>query len=75
MDPSSFASGSILENRETKTEHITIPIIETRCNKPSFKTKPKRKCIIGSVPLFKSESKSETHDSPTHSKYINNVLT
>jgi len=35
---------------------------------------PKRKRIIGSVPLFKTEIEPETDSSPTHSKYIHNVL-
>ena len=52
-----------------------IPIIETSSTKTNFKTKPKRIRIIGSVPLFKTESESETDTSPTHSKYIHNVLT
>ena len=42
------------QNRETNL----IPIIETGSTKPSFKTKPKRKRIIASVPLFKTESDS-----------------
>jgi len=49
-----------------KQKRELIPIIETGTTKPSFKTKPKRKLIIGSVPLFKAESESETHTSPTH---------
>ena len=47
--------------------------METSSIKPSFKTKPKRKRIIGSVPLFETESELET-PSPMHSKYIQNVL-
>jgi len=35
---------------------------------------PKRKRIIGSVPLFNMEIESETDASPTHTKYIHNVL-
>ena len=35
----------------------------------------KRKRIIGSVPLFKTESESETDTLPPHSKYIKDVLT
>jgi hypothetical protein len=46
-------------------EDIRIPIIETSS------AKPKRKRIIGSVPLFKTESESETEVSP--SEYIQNV--
>jgi len=45
MDPCSFESGSVLENRE-KREPITIAIIETWSTKLSFKTKPQRKRII-----------------------------
>ena len=37
-----------------KREPIPISIIETSSTKHSFKTKPKRKRIIGSVPLFKN---------------------
>ena len=48
--------------------------METSSAKQSFKTKPKRKRIIGSVPLFKMESKPETDVSPMHSEYIQNVL-
>ena len=36
----------------------------------------KRKCIIGSMPLFKTESldsESETDSLPVHSKFIDNV--
>jgi len=64
-----------LKTEKRKREPIPIPIIETGSTKPSFKTKPKRKRIIGSVPLFKTEIESETDASPTHSKYIHNVLT
>jgi hypothetical protein len=46
--------------------------------KSSFTTKPKRKRIIGSVPLFKedglAESESENDSVSVHSKYIDNVL-
>jgi len=52
-----------------------VPIIETGRTKPNFKTKPKWKRKIGSAPLFKTESESETDVSPTHSKYIHNILT
>jgi len=64
-----------LKTEKRKREPIPIPIIETGSTKPSFKTKPKRKYIIGSFPLFKTEIESETDASPTHSKYIHNVLT
>jgi len=55
-------------------EPIPIPIVETSSTKPNFKTKPKRKRIIGSVPLFKTESESETVVLPIPSEYIQNVL-
>ena len=45
-----------LETEKQKGEPIPIPIIETGSAEPSFKTKPERKSIIGSVPLFKMES-------------------
>ena len=61
-------------NKWTQREPIPIPIIETGSAEPSFKTKPKRKRIIGSVPLFKMEYESETDVSPMHSEYIKNVL-
>jgi len=60
-----------LKTEKQKREHFPIPIIETSSTKASFKTKPKRKRITGSVPLFKTEFESETDTSPTHSKYIN----
>jgi len=63
-----------LKTEKQKRELIPIPIIETGVAEPSFKTKPKRKRIIGSVPLFKMESESETVLSPMHSEYIQNVL-
>ena len=34
-----------------------------------------QKRIIGSVPLFKTESHSDTDIFPAHTKYINDVLT
>jgi len=43
----------------------------------SFKPKLKRKRIIGSLPLFKTETldyESETDSVPVQSKYINDVL-
>ena len=73
MYSSSFISRPVLEDRKKKREPIPIPIVEPASTKPSFITKPKRKCIIGSVPLFKTErleSQSEI-DSLT---YIQNVL-
>jgi len=64
-----------MKTEKRKREPIPIPIIETGSTKPSSKTKPKRKRVIGSVPLFKTEIESETDALPTHSKYIHNVLT
>jgi hypothetical protein len=43
--------------------------LETGVTQPNFKTKPKRKLIIGSLPLFKREtldSESETDSLPMH---------
>jgi len=60
---------------EKKREPISIPIRETGSTKPSFKTKPKRKRIIGSVPLFQTEIESGTDTSPMYSNYIHNALT
>lgn len=62
-----------LKNEKQKREPIPIPIIETQSTTPSFKTKPKRKRIIGSVPLFKTEA-SESESETDSSKYIYNVL-
>ena len=62
------------KTEKQKREPIPVPIIETCSTKPSFKTKSKRKRIIRSVPLFKTESKSESDVSPMHSEYIQNVL-
>jgi len=56
-----------LKTEKRKREPIPIPIIETG--------DAKRKRIIGSVPLFKTESESETDTLPPHSKYIKDVLT
>ena len=75
MNPSSFTLGSILKTEKEKRESIPNPIIEISRTKPSFKTKTKRKIIIGSVPLFKTDNESETNSSPMHSKYIHNLLT
>jgi len=63
-----------LKTENQKRKPITFPIIETSSIKPSFKTKPKRQCIIGSVSLFKTESESETDISPMKSKCIQNEL-
>jgi hypothetical protein len=67
-----------LKNEKRKRERIPIPIVDTGGPNSGFTTKPKRKCIIGSVPLFKeeslAESESETDSVSVHSKYIVNVL-
>ena len=55
-----------LKTEKRKREPIPIPIIETG--------DVKRKRIIGSVTLFKTESDSETDTMPVHSKYITDVL-
>ena len=47
-----------LKTEKPKREPIPIPIIETGDTK--------RKRIIGSVPLFKTESESETDTLPAH---------
>jgi len=69
-----FIKDPYLKTEKQKREPIPIPVIETGSTEPSFKTKPKRKRIIGSVPLFKTQSESETDVSPVHSEYIQNVL-
>jgi len=58
-----------LKVEKQKREPIPIPIIESGSTKPGFKTKPIWKRVIGSVPLFKKASESETD-----SNYIHNVL-
>jgi hypothetical protein len=67
-----------LKNEKRKREPIPIPIVDTGGPNPGFTTKPKRKRIIGSVPLFKEESLAESESEPdsvsVHSKYIDNVL-
>jgi len=66
-----------LKREKQKREPIQIPIVETGGTQPNLKTKPKRKHIIGSLPLFKTgtiDSESQTNSLPVHSKYINNVL-
>ena len=66
-----------LKSEKQKLKLIPIPNAETEITQPSFKTKPKRKRIIGSLPWFKTvtlDSESETDFSPFHSKYIYNVL-
>jgi hypothetical protein len=69
--------GPCLKSEKQKREPIPIPIVETKVTHPSFKTKPKRERITGSLPWFKTEtldSESETDPLPIHSEYINNVL-
>ena len=70
-----------LKTEKRKRDPIPIPIIETGGtpdSKPTFKTKRKR--IIGSVPVFNTETadtESETDAesiSPVHTKYIQGVL-
>jgi hypothetical protein len=71
-----------LKTEKRKCDPIPIPIVETGGtpdSKPSFKTKAKRKCIIGSAPVFKtgsteSETDTESSVSPVHSKYSQGVL-
>ena len=55
------------KTEKRKREPIPIPIIEAG--------DVKQKRIIRSVPLFKTESESETDTLPSHSKYIKDVLT
>ena len=55
-----------LKTEKRKREPIPIPIIESG----DAKREPK----IGLVPLFKTESESETDTLPPHSKYIKGVL-
>ena len=60
-----------------RREPIPIPILEPAGTKTSFITKSKRKLIIGSVPMFKTEcldSEPETDALPLHCKYIQKVL-
>ena len=73
MEPSSFASRSVLKNRETKKEN-PFPFVKLILPNPDLKRGINGN-IIGSVALFQSESESETEDSSTHSKYIDSVLT
>ena len=83
MDTNSSASGSYLKTEKRKKETTPIPIVETGGTpdrKPNFQTKKQRKRIIGSAPVFKSEtaqsgSETDVSDaSPVHSKYIHSVL-
>jgi hypothetical protein len=60
-----------METEKQKREPISIPIIETKSSKP------KRRRIIGSAPMFKTEefeSGSESDSGSVHSKYIHNIL-
>ena len=59
--------GPYSKTEKRKLEPIPIPIIETG--------DVKRKRVIGSLPLFQTESESETDTLPAHSKYIQDVLT
>jgi hypothetical protein len=73
-----------LKTEKRKREPIPIPIVETRStpdSKPSFKKKANPKRLIGSVPVFKTETtetESETDSgsgvSLVHLKYIQGVL-
>ena len=49
-----------LKTGKQKRESIPIPIIKIASSKRSFKTKLNWKLRIGSVPLFKMKSESET---------------
>jgi hypothetical protein len=70
------------KTEKQKRGPIPSPIVETGGtpdSKPCFKTKAKRRRIIGSAPVFKSEStESETDTesgvSPVHSKYTQGLL-
>jgi hypothetical protein len=72
-----------LKTQKLKREPIPIPIIETGGtpqSKPGFKTKPKRKRIVGCTTMFHTETEdteSETvagRASPVNSKYIQEAL-
>jgi len=45
-----------LKSEKQKREPIPIQTVETGRTQPSFITKSKRKRIIGSLPLFKTET-------------------
>jgi hypothetical protein len=68
MDPSSSTSRSYLKTETQMRETVPFPIIETGSTKSNLKTKPKLKRIIGSLPVFKSE----TDISPMPTQYIQN---
>jgi hypothetical protein len=67
-----------LKNEKRKRAPIPVAIVKTGGLNPGFTTKPKRKRIIVSVPLFKeeslAESESETDTVSVHSTFIDNVL-
>lgn len=69
-----------LKTEKRKREPIPIPIVETGGTpetKQSFKTKRQRTRIVGSVPVFKTEtaqSESETDVSDVSPEYIHSVL-
>lgn len=55
-----------MKTKKQMRKLFPIPIIETGSSK--------LKCVIGSVPLFNTQSESETYVSSMHSQYIQNVL-
>jgi len=55
-----------MKTKKQMRKLFPIPIIETGSSK--------MKCVIGSVPLFNTQSESETYVSSMHSQYIQNVL-
>jgi len=60
MDLSPSASNPYFNTEKQKQEHITIPTVITCITKPSFRTKPKRNRKIVSVPIFKTETESDS---------------
>jgi hypothetical protein len=77
----SYTSRPILKNSKLKAGTHPILIVETGGTpetKPMFKTKSKRKRVISSAPVFKTEpieTETETDDgSPTPSRYIAGML-
>ena len=77
MDPSSSVLRPVLQGLTNTTGTYPITIVETGSKMPNFKTKPKRKRIIVSVPLFKTESiesDSVTDALHSHSNYTQNVF-
>jgi len=68
---------SFLSSEKQKRGPIPKSILYSGVTQPSFKRNPKRKRIIGPLPLFKTEtldSESEEDSFPVHSKYVSNVL-